>query len=87
MLAAVAVCNCVAAFADEGSLISFFSSMTDFAFALGAGGAFILQAGAGEVESRALASGLNLLAAIIELFVIGANLGASLLGAVADGCL
>jgi len=80
----VAMFNLVAAFAEGGSYRSFVASMTDFAMALGAAVVFVLQAGALEVESRALWAGLHLLALIIEFFVIGLNLGASLIGQAID---
>ena len=79
-----ALANMVAAFADELSFRSFVASMTDFALALGAGFSFLLQAGAAELESRALSLGLQMISFIIEAAVIGLTLGTSLLGATAD---
>ena len=84
MLVAAAVVNLFAAFADEMSVRSFVASMTDFGLACGAGIAFILQAGALETQSRALGMGMQLLAFILEAFVIGLNAGATLFGAATE---
>tara|TARA_B110001452_G_scaffold138657_1_gene115279 strand:+ start:390 stop:632 length:243 start_codon:yes stop_codon:yes gene_type:complete len=74
----------VAAFADELSFRSFVASMTDFALAMGAGFSFLLQAGAAELESRALSLGLQMISFIIEAAVIGLTVGTSLFGAATE---
>lgn len=87
LLVIVALGNLVAAFADDLSIRSFFASMTDLGLAAGAAFVFVLQAGALELESRALSMGLNLFAVVIEIALVAANLGFSLLGAAADDAL
>ena len=79
-----ALANMVAAFADELSFRSFVASMTDFALAMGAGFSFLLQAGAAELESRALSLGLQMISFIIEAAVIGLTVGTSLFGAATE---
>ena len=87
MLIIVAVCNLVAAFAEDLSIRSFVASMIDLMLALGAAVCFIMQAGAAETSSSALRTGMQLLAGVLEVWVIGFNLGASLAGAISDDVL
>jgi hypothetical protein len=79
-----AIGNLFAAFVDEGSLRSFCASVTDLALAFTTVVAFLMQAAAAESLSRAWASGLTLLAVIIELVVIAWNISTSLIGQVID---
>ena len=82
-----AVGNLVAAFSEDLSVHSFMASITGLALAMGTGFTFVMQSGAAELDSRALASGLDLLSIVIEVSVIGWNLGLTLVGTVADDLL
>ena len=87
MLIVVAVGNLLAAFADELSARSFFASITDLMLAGMAAVTFLLQAGAAEIDSKALSYGMHLFAVVLELLVVGLNMGLSLIGQVSDEVL
>jgi hypothetical protein len=80
-----AIGNMFAAFVDEGSVRSFCASVTDLLLAFVTVMAFLMQASAAESLSRAWASGMHLLAVIVELVVIAWNLSTSLIGHAIDG--
>lgn len=82
-----AVINLVAAFAEDGSFCSFMAAVVDLGLALGSGICLILQVYALKVDSHAVYCGMHLVAAFLEIGVVGLNVGASMLGVMSDEVL